>query len=291
MKVRVGVEVIDKFGWLRAHRFLLLRRISQLSVLGLFLLGPWFDIWIIRGNLSSSELLGTIPLTEPWMLLQSLVSGYWPELTLLLGTAIVVACYWLIGGRSYCAWVCPMNAVTDTAHWLRRQLRVRSQINPPSSIRWGVFVGALIATAVLQGLVWEMINPVSLLHRGILFGMGAGWLLIAAVFLFDLFVVEKGWCAHLCPMGVCYGLIGKVSPVKVVASRREDCNQCMDCYVVCPEPHILKGPLREAKQGSSPIVSTQDCTRCLRCMDVCSQDVFDITASLSGSARIKSGEQ
>ncbi|MBW8190967.1 quinol dehydrogenase ferredoxin subunit NapH [Neiella marina] len=287
MKAQVGLDAVARFGWMRAHRFLLLRRLMQLSVMGLFLLGPWFDVWLIRGNLSSSELLGAIPFTEPWMLLQSLVSGYWPQATLLLGAGIVIAIYWLIGGRSYCSWVCPMNVVTDTAHWLRRQLKVRSQITMPSSIRWGVVAGALLATAFVQGLVWELINPVSLLHRGILFGLGAGWLLIVAVFLFDVFVVEKGWCSQLCPMGACYGLIGRISPVKVVANRREDCNQCMDCYVVCPEPHILKAPLREMKQGSSPLVSAQDCTRCLRCIDVCGQDVFDVTASLKTNNSIQ----
>ena len=28
--------------------------------------------------------------------------------------------------------------------------------------------------------------------RGLLFGMGAGWALLAVLFLFDLFVVERG---------------------------------------------------------------------------------------------------
>jgi len=40
--------------WLVAHRWLLLRRMSQLGILGLFLLGPWAGIWIVKGNLTSS---------------------------------------------------------------------------------------------------------------------------------------------------------------------------------------------------------------------------------------------
>ena len=36
-----------------------------------------------------------------------------------------LAIYVLIGGRAYCAWVCPVNIVTDTANWLRSWLRLK----------------------------------------------------------------------------------------------------------------------------------------------------------------------
>ncbi len=37
---RIGAEAVEEKGWLGAHKWLLLRRISQLSILALFLLGP-----------------------------------------------------------------------------------------------------------------------------------------------------------------------------------------------------------------------------------------------------------
>jgi ferredoxin-type protein NapH len=40
-----------------AHKWLLLRRISQLSILALFLLGPLAGIWIVKGNLNYSYTL------------------------------------------------------------------------------------------------------------------------------------------------------------------------------------------------------------------------------------------
>ena len=52
------------------------RRFSQLSILALFLLGPWFGLWIVKGNLNSSLTLDVLPLTDPYVLLQSLVAGY-----------------------------------------------------------------------------------------------------------------------------------------------------------------------------------------------------------------------
>ena len=61
-------------GW-RAWRYLALRRCSQFAVLGLFLLGPLAGIWVLRGNLSSSILLDTVPLSDPYIALQSLLAG------------------------------------------------------------------------------------------------------------------------------------------------------------------------------------------------------------------------
>ncbi len=93
-----GEEARIKLGWWRSHRFLLLRRLSQFSVLGLFLLGPLAGIWILKGNLSSSLLLETVPLTDPLTLLQSVAAGHWPITTLWLGAAVVLVGYWLVGG-------------------------------------------------------------------------------------------------------------------------------------------------------------------------------------------------
>ena len=39
---RIGAEAVEEKGWLRAHKWLILRRISQFSILALFMLGPWF---------------------------------------------------------------------------------------------------------------------------------------------------------------------------------------------------------------------------------------------------------
>ena len=51
---RPGAEAIAARGWLAAHKWLLLRRSSQVGILLLFLVGPWFGIWIVKGNLNFS---------------------------------------------------------------------------------------------------------------------------------------------------------------------------------------------------------------------------------------------
>ena len=41
-----GKTAIAEQGWFKAHKWLLLRRVSQFGVLLLFLLGPLFGLWL-----------------------------------------------------------------------------------------------------------------------------------------------------------------------------------------------------------------------------------------------------
>ena len=116
-----GYEAVKEKGWLRAHKWLLLRRFSQLGILSLFLVGPLLGVWIVKGNMSSSLTLDVLPLSDPFVFIQTLFAGHLPETTIIVGALIVSAFYMLVGGRVYCSWVCPINIVTDTADWLRRK--------------------------------------------------------------------------------------------------------------------------------------------------------------------------
>ena len=275
-QIPVGQEAIEAKGWIGAHRFLLLRRASQVFFLVLFLLGPWFGIWIVQGNLAGSLTLGVLPLTDPLILLQSMVAGHWPELTALIGGLIVLVTYALIGGRVYCSWVCPINPVTDAASWLHRRLDLPKGWQPKRSTRLWVLATVLIVSGLTGVIAWEIVNPITMLHRGLIFGMGFVWAMIAAIFVFDLLVARHGWCGHICPVGAFYGLIGTKSLLRVSASNRAACDDCMDCYAVCPENQVIS-PALKGKPGSSPLILSPDCTNCGRCIDVCAVDVFKFT--------------
>ena len=269
-----GHTAVTTQGWLKAHQWLLLRRLSQLAVLALFLLGPWAGLWFIEGNLSASLILNSVPLTDPLLLLQSALSGAWPVLSGALGALIVLAFYALVGGRVFCAWVCPVNPITDLAAWLRRRLDLRAGAKLSRDIRYWVLGLTLVFPLVTGSLVFEYWNPVSMAHRGLIFGMGLAWVILAGVFLFDLFVVRHGWCGHLCPVGAFYGLIGAGALVRVRADQRARCDDCMDCFAVCPEPQVIKPALKGAVKGLGPVILGINCTNCGRCIDVCSKDVF-----------------
>jgi ferredoxin-type protein NapH len=256
----------------RANRWLILRRLSQAGILLLFLVGPWFGLWLVKGNLNFSVTLDVLPLSDPYVLLQSLLAGHLPESKALLGALLVVTLYVLVGGRAYCAWVCPVNAVTDLAAWLRKRLRLRGGAYVSRQARYWVLGATLLLALATGGVAWELINPVSMLHRGLIFGFGLAWSVVLAVFLLDLFVMPHGWCGHLCPVGAFYALLGRASLLRVAAVRRAACDDCNDCYAVCPEPQVIRAPLKNA--AASPVVLSQLCTNCGRCIDVCSKDVF-----------------
>nr|VFJ56379.1 MAG: ferredoxin-type protein NapH [Candidatus Kentron sp. FW] len=270
------MTAIEKKGWLRAHKWLLLRRFSQSLVLGLFLLGPWFGVWIITGNLSASLLLESIPLTDIHIFLQTLAAGHWrPAAELVIGVAIVVSFYWLVGGRVFCAWVCPVNLITDAAAALRRRLGLKKGGTGFSrSTRYWLLAATLLLAFIAGEPLWEMVNPVTITHRGLIFGMGLGWLVVLGIFLFDLLIAKNGWCGHLCPTGVVYALIGKASLVRVRADRRDLCNDCMDCFAICPEPKVIVPALRGGEKGFGPVIESGACTNCGRCIDVCGEKVF-----------------
>lgn len=283
-KKRIGAEAVEEKGWLRAHKWLILRRLSQFGILALFMLGPLAGIWIVKGNLNFSYTLGVLPLTDPYVALQSLATGHVPETLGLIGVAIVVGFYMLVGGRVYCSWVCPVNIVTDAAGWLRDRLGIKGSVHLSRQTRFWI-LGMTLVGSVLTGVVlWELINPISMLHRGLIFGLGAAWSVVLAIFLFDLFVMSRGWCGRLCPVGAFYSLLGRWSPVRVAAPQRRACNDCMDCFEVCPEPQVIRPALKGEAQGLGPVILAADCTNCGRCIDVCSKEVFSFGLRFNNSA-------
>jgi ferredoxin-type protein NapH len=202
----------------------------------MFLLGPLAGVWIVKGSLASSVTLDTLPLTDPYLLLQVLLTGHLPETTALIGAAIVLAFYWLVGGRVYCSWVCPTNLITDAAAYVQKKLGIKPRARFPRNSRYWILVLTLLLALLSGTLMWEMVNPVSLVFRGLVFGLGMGW--------------------------------------AVIAAKREQCNDCMDCFDVCPEPQVISPALKGAAKSLSPIIKDGACTNCGRCIDICAQDVF-----------------
>lgn len=261
-------------GWLRSHKWWLMRRLTQVSLLGLFMLGPWLGIWIARGNFAASDIAGLVTLADPYILVQGLFGGTSPAWPALSGAILIALAYLLLGGRAYCGWVCPVNVVTDTAFWLREKTGLTRDRKLDRRTRLFILAGTLLASFLTGAAAWEFVNPVSLLQRAFISGIGLGWAIILAVFLLDLFVSRRAWCSHLCPVGAFYGLIGRFSLVRVSAARRDACTDCGACFNICPEPHVIVPAL---KGKASPLILSGDCQNCGGCIDACPVDVFQIS--------------
>ena len=272
----VGQEAIEVKGWIAAHRYLILRRASQALFLGVFLLGPWAGIWWVKGTLAGSLTFDILPLTDPFIALQSLAAGHIPALTALVGALIVGVTYALIGARVYCSWVCPINPVTDAAHWLHDRLGLPKGWQPKRQTRVIAMLGVFVVSFATGAIAWELVNPITMVHRALVYGGGFAWAFVIGVFLFDLLLSRRGWCGHLCPVGAFYGVLGSKSLLRVSAPKRAACDDCMDCFAVCPEMHVITPALRGG-DDDTPLILSPDCTNCGRCIDVCSVDVFSFT--------------
>jgi ferredoxin-type protein NapH len=265
-------------GKLRVWRYLLLRRVLQLGVLVLFFGTVRWD-WaiaerpLLSGNLSSSELLGLIPLADPFAILQIILSGQLPLKEVLLGAAIILAFVTIIGGRTWCAWICPLNMVTDLAAWTRRRLGIHDVFKLSRNIRYTVLALSLILSVLTGVAAFEWISPISMLHRELIYGIGAGWIAVLGVFLFDLFILRNGWCGHLCPLGAFYAQVGRLAQLRI-AFDTPTCTHCGECAKVCPEPQVLN--IKASSQAG--MVASGECTNCGRCIGICPEDTlkFDL---------------
>lgn len=250
-------------------RYIILRRFVQGLVLVLFF-GTFHWGWtalevpVLRGNLSASEFFGAIPMADPFATLQLLATGHWLEARVLLGAALVLLVYSLLGGRVFCAWVCPVNPVTDLAGWLRQRLGITQTLRLSRRLRYWILGLALGLSALTGVAAFEWLSPIAMLHRELIFGIGFGWAAVLGLFLFDLLILRHGWCGHLCPLGGFYALLGRTARVRV---RFDDttCTHCGDCARVCPEPQVLNFKhLAEAGY-----VASGECTNCGRCTPIC----------------------
>ena len=264
-------------------KYLLLRRVTQFTLLFLYFGANAYGWHILEGTFGSSVLFGVIPLADPYTTLQVLATGFVLSADVLLGALIIILFYMVVGGRAFCSWVCPINMVTDLANWLRRKLNLdKEEVNYrfiKRRARYWIMVLGLIVSAVVGVAAFEVLSPITIMQRGIIFGFGAGIAIIVAIFLFDLFGVKNGWCGHLCPLGASYSLIGKASVIRVKHDH-EACTACMKCKVVCPENQVLHMIDKE-----SISVTDGECTNCGRCIDVCDDDALGFSIRSFGNKK------
>ena len=264
------------------YRYLILRRVSQVSILVLYFGANAWGWNILQGNLSSSSLFGIVPLSDPYAALQMFAAGAIIAGDLLLGALIVTIFYLLIGGRVFCSWVCPINIVTDLAGYLRTKIelgKVQSKQPASRNMRYWVLALSLILSTMLGVAAFEFISPISMVHRGIVFGLGFGWAAVLIIFLFDLFVLKHGWCGHICPLGGFYSIVGKFSLLRVWHTK-ENCTECMNCKTVCPEKQVL-----HMISINSQNVLSGECTNCGRCIEICDDNALNF--SLRNLAKTK----
>lgn len=145
---RPGAEAVRVKRWLTVHRWPIFGRWFLTGFPAIFPRGPRLGWHPVDRTLASSRTLRLPPLTDPFEFLPSLAAGHGPATTAILGAAIVLAGYVVVGGRTCKSWVRPINPLTDLAHRLAERLGIGKAWQPKRGKREVLRAMALLGSAV-----------------------------------------------------------------------------------------------------------------------------------------------
>ncbi len=261
-----------------ASRWLRRRWMVLLTVNLLFVISYHFDVQLLEGALTASRFVG-FHMADLNSALQVMLAFKHVVLNLIIGTVTVFVLWLLLGGRTFCSWVCPYHLLSEWAERLHLWL-VSKKIIKGYSFHRGVrtlfYVIFVLLTFATGYTIFETISPTGILSRALIYGPGVALLWVGFLLLFEVFVSRRAWCRYVCPIGMTYGMVGSLSPLRVVYSP-DACLFGGDCRTVCLVPHVLDATIMgHAKDTSVPIGA--DCTRCGMCVDICPASAlkFDI---------------
>lgn len=237
------------------------RRAVQVGML-MLIMSPLLGMDVFSGNLASAEFLG-FEFTDPVAFLQATLASRTFLPSFLGGAAIVAFFYFLAGGRTFCGWICPVYFLTEMGDKLASRTGSGKRHFSLSGTRWSLVLVAIVS--LLAGIpLFEVLSPIGIATRAVMFQSLLPLLLIAAILVIEVFIANRLWCRSLCPIGGFYALLGRFSPLRIGFHKRL-CNNCGECRPVCPVKEVLEPALAD---GAPQIVSG-DCTRCGACMDAC----------------------
>ncbi len=235
----------------------------------LFTVSFFFDIQILEGALTASRFVG-FHLIDLNSALQVMLAHKHIIVNLVIGTATVLVLWILLGGRTFCSWVCPYHLLAEWAEMIHLRLVKMKLVNDQTidrrlrSVFWVVFALLALATGYT---VFEAISPTGIVSRALIYGPSLALLWVLAMLGFEVFFSRRAWCRYACPIGLTYGVVGIVSPVRV-KYRLANCLHEGDCRKVCLVPHVLDTVIK-GRAFDTEVPLGPDCTRCGLCVDAC----------------------
>ena len=264
------------------------RWIVVISIHLLFFLSFAIDIQTLEGTLNGSRFLG-FHLIDPFTTIQMYLATYHLPINIIIGTTTIVIFYLLVGGRTYCSWVCPYGILSEIGEKLHNTLISKKIIKDRKfdhRVRYIFWFMFAIMSFTSGYLVFETFNVVGILSRFIAYGWSLALVWVLIIFLIEVFYSRRAWCTYICPIGTTYGILGKVSGLRV--QWNDNCDHCMVCHDVCFESQVLeltraKYDEQRKEKGIKPqYVTGADCTLCGRCIDVCHSDALKFDFRLKG---------
>ena len=252
-----------------SHRWRNRRWAVLMAVNLLFVFSFWLDIQMLEGALTASRFVG-FHLIDLNSALHVMLAHKHIIVNLFIGTFTVFLLWVLLGGRSFCSWVCPYHLLAEWTEKLHLWLVDRKIVTDHEfhrGTRTAFWVLFALMSLISGYTIFETISPTGILSRALIYGPGLalGWVFL--LLLFEIFWSRRAWCRYVCPIGLTYGAVGALSPLQITY-HVEHCFHEGDCRKVCLVPHVLdvtvKGRAAEETLGLGP-----DCTRCGLCVDTC----------------------
>ncbi|CAA7626606.1 NapH/MauN family ferredoxin-type protein [Magnetospirillum sp. UT-4] len=253
----------------KVHTWRNRRWITLLVVNLLFVASYRFDVQLIEGALTASRVIG-FHFADLNSALQVTLAFKTILINLIIGTGTVLLMWLLLGGRSFCSWTCPYHLVAEWAEALHLKLAARKLVKDHAldrrvrTVLWVVFAVLALGTGYT---VYETISPTGILSRALIYGPGLALGVVGVLLLLEIFYSRRLWCRYLCPIGLTYGAVGAVSPLRV-AYRPALCHHEGACRKVCLVPHVLDATKKGYATGLHQGLGA-DCTRCGLCVDIC----------------------
>ncbi len=263
-------EEIDRAARLKAPQKWRRRRWAVLCFVNLLFVASFqLDIQMLEGSLTASRFVG-FHMVDLNAALQVMLAFKTVVVNLLIGTVTVLIFWWLLGGRTFCSWVCPYHLLAEwgeMAHnYLARKKIVKDHPfdRKVRTVFWLVFVALAFVTGYT---VYETISPTGILSRALVYGPSIALVWVVTLLLFEILYSKRAWCRYACPIGLTYGLVGVVSPLKVTYNL-STCLHEAECKKVCEVPHVLN-MVAKGRATDVHLTIGADCTHCGRCVDVC----------------------
>ncbi|NLC58744.1 MAG: 4Fe-4S binding protein [Armatimonadetes bacterium] len=200
-------------------------------------------------------------------------------LTILLA-AILVS---LLARKAFCAWVCPVGALSEWLAslgercWGRTFHLPRWLDRPLLGVKYvllAFFLFGIARTGDYYYYHFDRYADVAMYGYWFWGRFGPVMIVFATVTAVWSLFVRAPWCRYLCPYGALLGLFSRFSPTRITRNP-EQCTQCGACARRCPSRIAV---------DRLPSVASAECTACLECTSAC--PVRDALAVRAGSRRL-----
>lgn len=156
----------------------------------LFFLSFFIDLQVLEGTLNGSRFLG-FHMIDSFVTLEVWLATYHIPINIIIGTATIVLVYMLVGGRTYCAWVCPYGILSEYGEKLHNTLVAKKIIKSRKfdhRVKYVFWIGFLVMAFVTGYIVFETFSVVGILSRAIAYGWSVALLWVAVVFAIEVFL-------------------------------------------------------------------------------------------------------